>query len=116
MTELPDFVKTRIQNLENAESSLEESELKLFDVPIDLCDPTESNPNSMDQETFNTLTEEIEGKEENTPGFIEPIHVVPLENGRYQIVGGEHRWRAKRSLGHKRIPAIVLFDKKWKSE
>ncbi len=41
-----------------------------------------------------------------THGMIQPI-VVRWRNGRYELIAGERRWRAARSLGWSTIPAIV---------
>jgi ParB family chromosome partitioning protein len=38
---------------------------------------------------------------------LQPILVRPLEDGRYQLVAGERRWRAARRAGLAGIPAIV---------
>lgn len=40
-------------------------------------------------------------------GVIQPIIVVPAENGYYQIIAGERRWRAAKLAGLAEIPAIV---------
>lgn len=42
----------------------------------------------------------------HTHGVIQPI-VVRRRNGRYEIIAGERRWRAVKSLGWSTIPAIV---------
>ncbi|MCL6452849.1 MAG: nucleoid occlusion protein [Alicyclobacillus sp.] len=41
-----------------------------------------------------------------THGVIQPI-VVRWHNGRYELIAGERRWRAVKSLGWSTIPAIV---------
>lgn len=41
-----------------------------------------------------------------THGVIQPI-VVRRNNGRYELIAGERRWRAVKSLGWTTIPAIV---------
>lgn len=41
-----------------------------------------------------------------THGVIQPI-VVRRNNGRYELIAGERRWRAVKSLGWMTIPAIV---------
>jgi ParB family transcriptional regulator, chromosome partitioning protein len=41
-----------------------------------------------------------------THGVIQPI-VVRRNNGKYELIAGERRWRAVRSLGWTTIPAIV---------
>lgn len=41
-----------------------------------------------------------------THGIIQPV-IVRYRNGRYELIAGERRWRAVKSLGWLRIPAIV---------
>ncbi|MFC6620535.1 ParB/RepB/Spo0J family partition protein [Novosphingobium panipatense] len=40
-------------------------------------------------------------------GVIQPIIVRPLDNGRYQLVAGERRWRAAQKAQLHEIPALV---------
>lgn len=40
-------------------------------------------------------------------GVVQPIVVRPISGGRYQVIAGERRWEATRSLGLATIPAIV---------
>ncbi|HEY6425534.1 MAG TPA: ParB/RepB/Spo0J family partition protein [Pseudonocardiaceae bacterium] len=40
-------------------------------------------------------------------GLMQPIVVRPLDDGRYELVMGERRWRATQQAGLDRIPAIV---------
>jgi len=40
-------------------------------------------------------------------GLIQPIVVRPVQNGYYQIVAGERRWRASKMAGLTEIPVIV---------
>lgn len=40
-------------------------------------------------------------------GLIQPITVRPLENGRYQIISGERRFRASQLAGLDKIPAYI---------
>ena len=40
-------------------------------------------------------------------GVVQPIVVRPVAGGRYQVIAGERRWEASRSLGLPTIPAIV---------
>jgi ParB family chromosome partitioning protein len=40
-------------------------------------------------------------------GLLQPIVVRPLEDGRYELVMGERRWRAAQQAGMQRVPAIV---------
>lgn len=82
----------------------------LLDLSVDEIQPNAWNPNEMDEESFNRLADEIE-----SVGFINPIQVVPTD-GKYVILGGEHRWRAAKSLGFETVPAIVLRGKKWQEK
>jgi len=84
-------------------------------LPIEKCVPNEWNPNEMDEETLNKLSDNID-----EVGFIDPIQVVRIDRGDgaevYQILGGEHRWQACKYSGKTHIPAIVLTSDIWKDE
>jgi len=61
------------------------------EVPIDSLEPDPLNPNEMDDVQLDMLREDI-----NAWKFDEPIQVVPIPEaeGKFRIVGGEHRWLA----------------------
>ncbi len=40
-------------------------------------------------------------------GLIQPILVRPIEDGSYQIVAGERRWRASRLAGLEKVPVVI---------
>lgn len=40
-------------------------------------------------------------------GVLQPILVRPAENGRYEIIAGERRWRASQMAGLHEIPVVV---------
>ncbi len=40
-------------------------------------------------------------------GVMQPIVVRPIEDGRYEIIAGERRWRAAEMAGLSRIPAMI---------
>lgn len=40
-------------------------------------------------------------------GVLQPILIKPVDDGKYQIIAGERRWRASKMLGLAHIPAIV---------
>lgn len=40
-------------------------------------------------------------------GVIQPILVRPLNNGSYELIAGERRWRAAQIAGLKKIPVVV---------
>jgi ParB family transcriptional regulator, chromosome partitioning protein len=54
-----------------------------------------------DEESIRELAKTIQ-----THGIIQPI-VVRRQNGHYELIAGERRWRAVKSLGWTTIPAIV---------
>jgi len=73
-------------------------ELRVTDV-----EPNKNQPRKVfDEEKLQTLADSIK-----MHGVIQPIIVKDLQNGFYQIVAGERRWRASRIAGLKQIPAIV---------
>ena len=66
----------------------------------------ERNPNQprreFDEEALQELADSI-----SEVGIIQPITLRELDNGRYQIIAGERRWRASQRAGLKSIPAYV---------
>lgn len=66
----------------------------------------EPNPNqprkNFDEAQLNELADSI-----REHGLLQPIVVTKAENGFYQIVAGERRWRASRKAGLRAIPALV---------
>ena len=73
--------------------------------------PNESNPNEMTGAEFDLLTESLE-----EDGILDVLTVVPLSDGQFKIVSGEHRWRSARVLGWETVPAVVLSGEKWKDD
>jgi hypothetical protein len=69
------------------------------------------NPNQMTDDEFDTLVEQIA-----TVGYIDLAQVIPLEDGTYRILGGEHRIRAIKVLRERdpekwcQIPVNVLTE------
>lgn len=69
-------------------------------VPIDSIKPNQYNPNRQSDHDFELLRRSIE-----EDGFTRPI-VVRRETR--EIVDGEHRWRACRSLDYSEIPVVFV--------
>lgn len=69
-------------------------------VPVDMLDPNPKNPNKESKFIFTKLIEVIRRK-----GFRDPIH-VRKRGGRYEIINGEHRWRAAKALKMTSVPII----------
>jgi len=85
---------------------------ELKTVKVEELEPNSWNPQTQNDATFTRLREEI-----RKLGYcMDPIEVVPLESGKYRIIGGEHRWKACLAEGIADIPIISLTDKKWADE
>lgn len=75
------------------------STLRIADI-----EPNPEQPRRhFDQEALQTLAASIR---EN--GLLQPVVVRRGENGLYQIIAGERRWRACRLAGLTEIPAVIL--------
>lgn len=73
-------------------------------LPITQVEPNQDQPRKVfDPEAMRELTESIQ-----MHGLITPITVRKRENGMYQIIAGERRWRAARSAGLTEIPAHII--------
>ena len=73
-------------------------------LPMTLIEPNADQPRrQFDPELLRELTESIA-----MHGVISPITVRRRDNGYYQIIAGERRWRAARSAGLTEIPAMVI--------
>lgn len=75
---------------------------EIRDIPIDLIDPNEWNPNEMTAEEFNMLSDNIDAVD-----FLDPVLVVPKGEGRFRIVDGEHRFEAQRLRDVGTIKCII---------
>lgn len=107
-------VKNNLGEAEVKKNVNSDSNKKLFDfaeINIDDISPNSWNVNEMSPDVFNRLVKEIK-----EIGYIEPIQVVRMDNGKYRIVGGEHRYYACKFLGYDKLPCIVLLDNKFSNE
>jgi hypothetical protein len=77
-------------------------------IPMSQIEENPWNPNVMSDQKFNQLTQDIEEK-----GFIDPIQVVPMPDGKYRIIGGAHRYNAALILGFEELPAVIMDDPKF---
>ena len=72
-------------------------------IPTDMIEPNPYQPRmSFDQEALEELADSI-----MTLGLIQPITVRRKDDGRYQIISGERRFRASRMAGMDMIPAYI---------
>lgn len=75
---------------------------KLMKVPRDKVKPNAYNYNAQSPGTFTKLVESV-----RQFGFVDPITVRELQNGDYEIINGEHRWRAAVEL---EMPEVTIVN------
>ena len=80
-------------------------------LPIDKIVPNAWNANEQDERSFDMLVDEV-----SETGFIDSLTVVPIEDGLYRIIGGEHRWRAAKASGEEEVPCLVLQGERWQDK
>ena len=72
-------------------------------IDINKIEPNGQQPRkNFDEDSLNDLADSIKQH-----GMIEPLIVKKSENGFYNIIAGERRWRAARIAGLKEVPVIV---------
>jgi ParB family transcriptional regulator, chromosome partitioning protein len=75
----------------------------LQELPLASIRPNQYQPRDrFDEEALVSLSESI-----RELGVLQPILVRPAEDGIYELIAGERRWRAARRAGLQTIPAIV---------
>jgi len=73
-------------------------------LPIYKVEPNPDQPRQdFDEDELSSLADSI-----RIHGVIQPLTVRQMENGYYQIIAGERRWRAARLAGLDDIPAVVI--------
>ncbi len=72
-------------------------------IPVDLLQRSPYQPRTdFGQEALQELANSIRAQ-----GVVQPVVVRPLEDGNYQIIAGERRWRAAQMAGLHEVPAVV---------
>ena len=75
----------------------------LADLAVRSLRPGKYQPRTrMDQASLAELAESIRAR-----GILQPVVVRPVDDGGYEILAGERRWRAAQLAGLERIPALV---------
>jgi len=83
------------------EESSEREEIRK--IAIDQIVPNRFQPRTVfDEDKIEELARTI-----HTHGIIQPIVVREFEDGRFEIIAGERRWRAMKKLGWDEAPTIV---------
>lgn len=76
---------------------------ELKELPVEKISKGEYQPRlSIDPDALQDLAESIKAQ-----GVVQPVVVRRLENGQYELIAGERRWRASQIAGLHTIPAIV---------
>ena len=79
------------------------SEGGLRDLPITSITPNPSQPRQhFDEESLGSLSDSI-----REVGVLQPVLVRPLDDGTFQLIAGERRWRAAKRAGLATIPSLV---------
>lgn len=74
-----------------------------LEVDIDRLEPNVYQPRgAMHEPALDELAKSIKAN-----GVIQPIIARRLDNGRYQIIAGERRWRAAQRAGLLRVPVVI---------
>jgi ParB family chromosome partitioning protein len=76
---------------------------RFAELPVDSIEPNAKQPRHVfDEDALEELKTSI-----REVGFLQPIVVRDLGDGRYELVMGERRWRAAQAVGKDTIPAII---------
>jgi len=73
-------------------------------LPLHKVEPNPHQPRrEFDPEELQSLADSIA-----VHGVLQPLTVREMENGYYQIIAGERRWRAARMVQLREVPAIII--------
>jgi ParB family transcriptional regulator, chromosome partitioning protein len=76
---------------------------RFAELPVTAIEPNSKQPRHVfDEEALEELKTSIQ-----EVGFLQPIVVREIGDGRYELVMGERRWRAAQAVGRDTIPAII---------
>ncbi len=76
---------------------------ELRNLPLDVIRPGRYQPRSVfDPEKLAELADSIRAQ-----GVVQPVVVRPVEDGQFELIAGERRWRAAQQAGIDAIPAVV---------
>ena len=75
----------------------------LTELAVGILKPGRFQPRTrMDPQSIAELADSIRAQ-----GVIQPILVRPIENGKYEIIAGERRWRAAQLAGLTQVPVVI---------
>jgi ParB family transcriptional regulator, chromosome partitioning protein len=73
------------------------------DIPLGMIRPNPNQP----RKRFDSDSIEALGRSMADAGVIQPLIVRPLDDGRYELIAGERRWRAAQHAGLGTVPALI---------
>ena len=77
--------------------------MKINELPIERLNEAPWNPNHMDEITLSRLIESL-----SRYGLVEPLVVRPIDDSSYEVLSGNHRFKAIRNMGFSSIPCVVV--------
>jgi ParB family chromosome partitioning protein len=86
-----------------AEAAVAEVLDELRELPVALISPNPRQPRRrFEDEPLQALADSMRDR-----GILQPVLVRPVEDGRFELVAGERRWRAAQIAGLEQIPALI---------
>lgn len=83
--------------------SKSDNQKNLLNCPLDDLIPNPNQPRKLfDKNHIDELAASIEEK-----GVLQPLLVRPIGGGKYEIIAGERRFRAAKSLGLETVPVVI---------
>ena len=80
------------------------SDSPYMELPLHRIEPNPHQPRKdFDPEELESLAQSIRAH-----GVMQPLTVRETEQGRYEIIAGERRWRASRAAGLTTVPCVVI--------
>lgn len=93
------LINTQLDELNSSDKNKE----GVFEVDINKIEPNRKQPRKYFEESaLEELAESIKQY-----GLIQPIVVRSIDDGQYEIIAGERRWRSSKIAGIKKVPVIV---------
>ncbi len=72
-------------------------------LPVDYLTPSGVQPRKVfDEDSISSLSASIKAQ-----GVLQPLLVRPMEDGKFEIIAGERRWRASKAAGLTEVPVII---------
>ena len=73
------------------------------EIPVGMIRPNPEQPRKrFDDESIEALARSLADA-----GVVQPLIVRPLDDGRYELIAGERRWRAAKHAGIETVPALI---------